>query len=121
MATGGEIRRDTGYRRNALWWAALVHRISGLALALFLPLHFLALGLAIEGEAALETFIRWSDTPAVKVAEAGLVFLLVAHLVGGLRVMVIETFAWRPGQKALATAGLAVAAISGGLFLIRVI
>ena len=30
--------------------AALVHRLSGLALAVFLPLHFLALGLAFEAE-----------------------------------------------------------------------
>ncbi len=29
-------------------WAALAHRVSGLMLALFLPFHFLALGLAIE-------------------------------------------------------------------------
>ena len=28
-----------------------MHRLSGLALACFLPLHFLALGLAIDGEA----------------------------------------------------------------------
>ena len=34
---------------------------SGLMLALFLPFHFLALGLAIEGEAELDAFIQWSD------------------------------------------------------------
>ena len=40
-------------RKNILWIAALVHRLSGLALAAFLPLHFLALGIAINGEAQL--------------------------------------------------------------------
>jgi fumarate reductase subunit D len=34
-------------RASVLWLAALVHRLSGLALALFLPLHFLTLGLAL--------------------------------------------------------------------------
>jgi len=70
---------------SLLWIAALVHRLSGLALAIFLPLHFLALGLAIRGEASLETFLRWSDQPLVKLAEGGLIFLLTVHLLGGLR------------------------------------
>jgi len=38
-------------RNHPAYWAFLVHRISGLALALFLPAHFLALGTALEGEA----------------------------------------------------------------------
>ena len=42
----------------------MVHRISGLALACFLPLHFLTLGLAIEGEARLDGFLRWMDASA---------------------------------------------------------
>ena len=42
------------HRKSVLWVAALVHRLSGLALAIFLPLHFLTLGLALNGEARLE-------------------------------------------------------------------
>ena len=53
-------------RASPLWLAALVHRLSGLALAAFLPFHFLALGLAISGEARLEGFLRWTDQPLVK-------------------------------------------------------
>ncbi len=63
--------------------AALVHRLSGLALAIFLPLHFLTLGLAIDGEAQLDGFLRWSDQPLVKLAESGLVFLLAGAYVRG--------------------------------------
>ena len=58
------------HRMRPLWIAALVHRLSGLALAVFLPFHFLALGLAISGEARLESFLRWSDQPLVKLSEA---------------------------------------------------
>ena len=47
----------------------MVHRISGLALACFLPLHFLALGLAIDGEARLDGFLKWTANPLVKLAE----------------------------------------------------
>ena len=85
----------------------MVHRISGLALACFLPLHFLGLGLAIDGEARLDGFLKWTANPLVKLAETALVFLLAVHMLGGLRVLVIENLPWREGQKQLATVALA--------------
>ena len=108
------------HRGDALWLAALVHRLSGLTLAIFLPLHFLALGLAIQGEARLQSFLHWTDQPLVKFAEGGLVFLLTVHLLGGLRVLVIENLDWRDGQKQLATLAAAVSAIVAFIFLVRV-
>jgi fumarate reductase subunit D len=108
------------HRGNTLWLAAMVHRLSGLALAIFLPLHFLALGLAIQGEARLEAFLRWTDQPLVKVAEVALVFLFTVHLLGGLRILVIENLDWRDGQKRLATLAAAVSAIVAFAFLVRV-
>jgi len=107
------------HRTGVLWIAALVHRLSGLALAIFLPLHFLALGLAIQGEARLESFLRWSDAPLVKLAESGLVFLLLVHMLGGLRLLVIENLDWRDGQKQLATLTAAVSAVIAFIFLVR--
>lgn len=98
----------------------MVHRVSGLALAVFLPVHFLALGLAINGEARLDSFLRWSDQPLVKLAETGLVVLLTVHLLGGVRILIIENFDWRDGQKQLATAAAALSALVGFLFLVRV-
>ncbi len=111
--------RQIRHRGSALWVAAIVHRLSGLALAIFLPLHFLALGLAINGEARLDGFLRWSEQPLVKLAEGGLVFLLTVHLLGGLRVLVIENFSWRDGQKQLATIAAAVSAVIAFIFLVR--
>jgi fumarate reductase subunit D len=109
-----------GHRGSALWVAAMVHRISGLGLAIFLPLHFLALGLAIEGDAKLESFLRWSDQPVVKFAEGGLLFLLTVHLLGGLRILAIENLPWTGGQKQLATLAAAISAIVAFIFLVRV-
>ena len=48
---------DIRARSHPTWIAFLVHRLSGLLLALFLPLHFWALSRAITGEAALEGFL----------------------------------------------------------------
>ena len=103
-------RRHAGrHRRNALWMAAMVHRVSGLALACFLPLHFLTLGLAIDGAARLDGTLRWMDNLLFKVGETVLVFLLAVHMLGGLRVLVVENLAWREGQKSLATGALVIA------------
>jgi fumarate reductase subunit D len=113
-------RRRTGnttaYRRDGLWIAALVHRLSGLGLAIFLPLHFLALGLAIEGEANLAGFLKWTENPVVKIAEIGLVVLLTVHLLGGIRVLLIENLPWQTGQKNMAIAALAMAAFVGIIY-----
>jgi fumarate reductase subunit D len=114
------IGRLIKHRGSVLWVAAMVHRISGLALAIFLPLHFLALGLAIEGEARLDGFLRWSSQPLVKLAEGGLIFLLTVHLLGGLRILVIENLDWRDGQKQIATFAAALSAIVAFIFLVRV-
>jgi fumarate reductase subunit D len=80
-------RGTTGYR------AFLLHRLSGLGLALFLPVHFLALAQSLRGEAALQTFLKWTDHPLFKLAEWGLV--LAAHLLGGMRLLLIELGPWR--------------------------
>ncbi len=93
------------------YWAFLVHRVSGVLLTLFLPAHFIALGSALEGAAALDGFLAWTALPAVKFAEWGIVVLLAAHLAGGLRVLLLEFLPWRDWQKTLAA--LAAAASLG--------
>jgi len=113
--------RNTGYRREPLWRAAMVHRISGLGLACFLPLHFLALALALEGESRLDGFLRWTDQPIFKVAETILVGLLAVHLLGGIRILVVENLAWRPAQKQMAFGAIAVAVLVAAAFLARVV
>jgi succinate dehydrogenase cytochrome b556 subunit len=95
---------------------ALVHRLSGIALALFLPLHFWALGQALEGEAKLESFLRWTDQPLVKASEWAIVLLLAAHLTGGIRILMIEFLPWRDWQKTLAAVVTAAALAIGLLF-----
>jgi len=118
-STHQSAHHNTAYRRNGIWLAALIHRLSGLALAAFLPLHFLFLGLAIEGEAKLQMAVRWTENPLVKFAEMGLVFLLCVHLLGGIRVLVIENMPWRDNQKLLATIAFVIAAVLALIFVAR--
>jgi len=95
---------------------ALVHRLSGIALAVFLPLHFWALGQALQGEARLESFLRWTDQPLVKASEWAIVLLLAVHLTGGVRVLMIEFLPWRDWQKTLAAVAAAMALAIGLMF-----
>jgi fumarate reductase subunit D len=97
-------------------WAALVHRLSGVGLALFLPLHFWALAQALEGAAKLDGFLRWAEQPLVKFAEWGVVLLLAAHLAGGLRVLALEFLPWRDWHKGLAAAATGIALAVGLAF-----
>jgi fumarate reductase subunit D len=103
-------------RNHPGWWAFIVHRLSGVGLALFLPAHFLVLGLALGGEAPLDEFLRWSEQPLVKAAEWGLVVLLAAHFAGGLRILALEFLPWREWHKALAAVAAAFALAAGLVF-----
>ena len=85
-------------------WVALVHRVSGIALALFLPAHFWVLGQGL----AMDAFLKWTEQPLVKAAEWTLVVLLAAHLGGGLRVLALEFLPWHDWQKSLAAAAAAL-------------
>jgi len=107
-----------GARNHPAWWAFLVHRLSGVALTLFLPAHFLVMGLALEGEGRLEEFLRWSEQPLVIAGEWVMVMLLAAHLTGGLRLLALELLPWRNWQKTLAALAGGFAVASGLVFLL---
>jgi fumarate reductase subunit D len=113
------MKNDFRARNHPAYWAFLVHRVSGVMLSLFMPLHFWALGQALHGEARLESFLRWSDQPLVKFAETALVLLLAAHLTGGLRLLALEFLAWRDWQKSLLAAAAGVTLVAGFIFLLN--
>ena len=115
------MRNDFRSRKHPAYWAFVVHRVSGVALALFLPLHFWALAQALQGEARLESFLRWSDQPLVKAAEVALVVLLAAHMAGGLRLLALEFLPWRNWQKSLLAAATAFSLAVGLAFLLNLV
>lgn len=109
------------HRSHALWLAFILHRVSGVALALFLPLHFYVLSLALNQPEQLDRFLHWSDLTVVKFAEFGLVFLLAVHMFGGLRLLALEWLPWSNRQKTLAAGSVAVALFISGCFLLNAI
>ena len=107
------------HRRQALWGFAIVHRVSGLLLGLFLPIHFCVLALSLNGIETLDAFLTWTASPVVKAAETILVFLLAVHFLGGLRLLALEMLPWRDGQKALAAYAAGVSLLVACLFLLN--
>lgn len=101
------------------------HRASGLLLALFLPAHFLVLGLLIQDAARLDQFLRLADLQVVHALEVLLVSLLTLHLVLGCRVLLIER-EMRMGRGGPVNLrlrwlwlGLLLASLTGGLYMVR--
>ncbi|MGS1007204.1 succinate dehydrogenase [Achromobacter anxifer] len=110
-------------RNHQAYWAFLGHRISGLALALFLPVHFYVLAMALD-EARLDGFLKLADMPAMKIGEWGLVLLLTLHMFFGLRLLALELLPWsspRDARVAWIGWGFAVSMATGLVFIAGVI
>ena len=107
-------------RRHSGFAAFLLHRLSGVLLALFLPLHFLSLGLALEGAQSLDAFLAFAELPLVKVSEWTLVVLLALHLSLGLRVLALELLPWQGMRTQWIGWGAGLAVVVGLAFALGV-
>ncbi len=110
-------RNDIRARLHASWIAFFIHRWSGVLLAVFLPLHFWTLAQALGGEAQLESTLRWYDAPWFTFGEWGLVFLLVVHSLGGVRLLVMEFRPWQGLRRGWVVTSLTGAAAMSFVFL----
>ena len=100
--------------------AALLHRLAGIALAIFLPIHFFALASALNGADALEEFLNITQTPLLKFAEGVIVVALALHMALGLRVLAIEFFSVRERTSVALSICLGAAFAVGLLFALNV-
>jgi succinate dehydrogenase subunit D len=100
--------------------AALLHRLAGLALAIFLPIHFLALATALNGADALDAFLNITQTPILKFAEGVIVVALALHMTLGLRVLAVEFLPIREHMSLTVSVCLAAALAVGLLFILNV-
>ena len=89
--------------------AAMLHRLSGIALAIFLPLHFLALATALNGADGLDAFLKLTRQPLVAFLEFAIVVTLAIHMTLGLRVLAIEFLDFH--ERTLAALSACIAAV----------
>jgi fumarate reductase subunit D len=99
--------------------AALLHRLSGIALAVFVPFHFLALATVLDGADALDSFLSLTNDPLVKLSEAALVGALALHMALGLRVLAIEFLGVRERTAAAVSACIGAGFVLGLSFLLN--
>ena len=99
--------------------AAMLHRLSGIALAIFLPAHFIALGTALNGADSFQSFLGVTHNGFVRIAEWGLVTALGLHMALGIRVLAIELFAVRERGAVVVSACVAGSVTVGLLFLLN--
>jgi fumarate reductase subunit D len=100
--------------------AALLHRLAGIALSIFLPIHFLALATALNGADALDSFLKATAHPLLKISEGGIVVALALHMALGLRVLAIEFLPLRESTRVAVSVCLAAAVAVGVIFLLNV-
>jgi fumarate reductase subunit D len=99
--------------------AAMLHRLSGIALAIFLPVHLVALGTALGGADSFQSFLGVTHSTFVRVAEWGLVTALGMHMALGIRVLAIEFLAVRERGAIVVSACVACSVTVGLLFLLN--
>jgi succinate dehydrogenase / fumarate reductase, cytochrome b subunit len=78
------------YRGREGYWAWLLHRVSGVAIILFLFLHVLDTSLIGFGPVAYESFVSIYRVPVFRVLEVALSGAVLYHGINGIRIIVID-------------------------------
>ena len=100
------------YRGREGYRAWLFHRVSGVAIVLFLFLHILDTCLVGFGPAAYETFVAFYRVPAFRVGEVALAGACLYHGINGVRIILVDFWEKGPRYQRQLTYGVA------GLFVV---
>ena len=104
-------------RHNPNHLAFIIHRISGICLAIFLPIHLYVISLLLRNPEKLDAFLTWTSSPAVKLSETFLIMLAGIHLAGGIRILIVEWFSISGVNSRWISAAAGFSIICGVLFL----
>ena len=85
------------YRGREGMWAFILHRVSGVAVFLFLLLHILDTALVGFGRSAYDSVVGLYHNPFMRVAEVLLGAALLFHAGNGIRITLIDL--WPQGAK----------------------
>jgi succinate dehydrogenase / fumarate reductase cytochrome b subunit len=88
------------YRVRTGMFAWMAHRLSGVAIVVYLAIHVWGLK-ALTNEAAFNALITKYHAPIFKVGEFLLLAAVAYHAMNGLRIVLIDLLGWSPNQKKL--------------------
>jgi succinate dehydrogenase / fumarate reductase cytochrome b subunit len=83
---------------NVSW---LLHRVTGVALAIYLIPHFFTINQSSKGPEAFDAALAVFSAPVFKVAEFLLILVVAFHAFNGMRIIVIDFFTLSHRQKML--------------------
>ncbi len=82
----------TVYKGHESQWSWLFHRVTGVAIILFLFAHIVDTAVVGWGPEAYNRVITVYENPLVRVLELGLVAAVIYHALNGTKIMLIDFF-----------------------------
>ena len=82
----------TVYRGHEGQWSWLFHRVTGVAIILFLFAHIVDTAVVGWGPEAYNRVISVYENPLIRVLELGLVAAVIYHALNGVKIMLIDFF-----------------------------
>ena len=97
----GYLRKTLMPSVNAGQVSWLLHRLTGIALALYLIPHFSSINTSRQGPEAFDATLATFTSPLLKAAEFLLILVVAFHAFNGLRIIAIDFFTLSHRQKVL--------------------
>ncbi|WP_022893676.1 succinate dehydrogenase, cytochrome b556 subunit [Agromyces subbeticus] len=91
----------TLYRGREGMWSWVLHRITGVAIFFFLLVHILDTALVRVSPEAYNAVIGTYQTPIMGLGEVALVGAIVFHAFNGLRIILVDFWAWATRHQKL--------------------
>ena len=117
------MANGTLYRGREGMWSWVAHRITGVAVYLFLLVHVLDTALVRVDANIYDAVIASYKTPIVNLLEVGLVAAVLFHALNGIRVILVDFWSKGPRyQRAMLWIVMAVWAVlmvPGAYFMLR--
>jgi succinate dehydrogenase / fumarate reductase cytochrome b subunit len=82
----------TVYRGHEGQWSWLFHRVTGVAIILFLFAHIVDTAIVGWGPEAYNRVVSVYENPLIRVLELGLVAAVIYHALNGVKIMLIDFF-----------------------------
>lgn len=96
------------YKGHPGQWSWVLHRVTGVAVILFLFVHVVDTALIGWGPEAYEKVLRAYANPIVHLLELGLVIAVLYHSINGLKVTLIDFFPRLVGRITALSIGFAL-------------
>lgn len=117
------MAQGTLYRGREGMWSWVAHRITGVAVYLFLLVHVLDTALVRVDANMYDAVIASYKTPIVNLLEVGLVAAVLYHALNGIRVILVDFWSKGPRyQRAMLWVVMAVwlvLMVPGSYFMLR--